>query len=169
MSRLAPTAPGLWTPAGVARVKPAWAQQADDAKFWAWVDTNSVPDYASADYAAQYLLNVAPIQKSVNLHIDGIEVGADGATIAVRATARCAGASAEAGDGSVDLTKINGVLSVAVGSSVGSLTPKAIPSGNVSYNAETHVATIVIPGADGAFVQARIDFTAPAEPLTADE
>ena len=159
----------LWVPAGVERVKPAWAEQAADATFWAWVDTNSVPDYAAADYTAQYLLNVAPSQKSVNLHIDGIEVGADGATIAVRATARCAGASAEAGDGSVDLTKINGVLSVAVGSSVGSLTPKAIPSGNVSYNAETHVATIVIPGADGAFVQARIDFTAPAEPLTADE
>ena len=159
----------LWVPAGVERVKPAWAEQADAAKFWAWVDTNSVSDYASTDYTAQYLLNVAPSQKSASLHIDGIEVVSGGAVIAVRATACRAGVPAEPDNGIVDLTKINGVLSVAVGSSVGSLTPKAIPSGNVSYNAETHVATIVIPAADGTFVQARIDFTAPAEPLTADE
>ena len=155
----------LWTPAGVARVKPAWAQQADDAKFWAWVDTNSVPDYASADYAAQYLLNVAPSQKSVSLRIDGIEAVPGGAAITVSATASSAGAAPEADGGKVDLETINGVLSVAVGSTVGALAPKAIPADNVRYDAENHVATIVIPEADGTFVQARIDFTAPASSL----
>ena len=155
----------LWTPAGVARVKPAWAEQADDAKFWAWVDTNSVPDYASADYAAQYLLNVAPSQKSVSLRIDGIEAVPGGAAITVSATASSAGVAPEADGGNVDLATINGVLSVAVGSAVGALAPKAIPADNVRYDAENHVATIVIPEADGTFVQARIDFMAPASPL----
>ncbi|MBQ6009629.1 MAG: C10 family peptidase [Kiritimatiellae bacterium] len=144
----------VWTPGEL--IKPAWAEQADSAHFWAWVDANRVADYASCDYTAQYLLNVAPSQTPVNFRIDGIEVVAGSAMIRVVATA---------GRSVVDLTKLNGVLCVAVGSSVDSLTPKAIPSANVKYNDETHVATIVIPEADGAIVQARIDFTAPASSL----
>ena len=55
--------------------KPAWAEQAPDGTFWSWVNAYGVTDYATTDYTAQYLLNVAAAKTPAALSIDGIEVG----------------------------------------------------------------------------------------------
>ena len=94
--------------------------------------------------------------------IDGIEAGADGA--AIRVVACRAGASA-----GIDLSKINGILTVATGDDLNSLTPKAIPAANVSYNAETGSATILIPTSAGTFAQARIEIATPVTSLPATQ
>ena len=135
------------------REKPAWAANADDNKFWAWVDLYNV-DY-STDYTAQYLMNVDPSKTPV-LKIDSIAVTADGSQIVVSATD---------GTDAIDLAAINGVLNVSVGSSVSALTSKAIPENNVTF--ASNKATVIIKTADGAFAKATVDFTAPESSLTA--
>jgi hypothetical protein len=142
----------------IGRIKPEWAEQADTTKFWAWVDDNHVSDYASVDYTTEYLLNIAP-QAGVTpeLKIVSIAVGASATTIEVTCTA---------GRLAVDLANLNGVLNVAVGSSVTALTPKAIPAANLDASTPGW-ATITIPNADGCFFRARVDFAAPQASLTA--
>ncbi|MBR4652328.1 MAG: InlB B-repeat-containing protein, partial [Kiritimatiellae bacterium] len=100
-------------------------------------------------YEAAFLLNVAPWATPIELRIAGIEVVEGGAR--VRVTCR-AGASAEAG--AVDLSQINGVISVSAGDDLVALVPMAIPAANVSYDAG--VATIFVPSSAGTFIQARI-------------
>lgn len=143
----------VWLAIGaVTHVKPDWAAAADDAAFWAWVDAKCLGDYETTDYTAQYLLNVRSDQSPVSLRIANIEPGATGATVEVSATA---------GRGVVDLENVNGVLFVEAGATPANLVPKAIAAGNVSYDGETHVATIFVPASDGTFVCARVGFTAP--------
>ena len=64
---------------------------------------------------------------------------------------------------------VNGVLCVATGDNPGSLTPKFVPSENVKHEAETHVATILVPSSAGAFVQARVLFAAPSSSIVTPE
>ena len=58
---------------------------------------------------------------------------------------------------------VNGVLCVATGDNPGSLTPKSVPSENVKHNAETRVATMLVPSSYGAFIKALI-LPVPAAP-----
>ena len=144
----------------IGRIKPDWAAQADTTKFWAWVDANGVADYANTDYTAEYLLNVAPdANVTPALRITSIEVGASATTIKVQATVA---------RGFADLEHINGVLSVATGSSVTALTPKAIPT-EITYGSDPYDATITIPAGNGNFFRARVDFVAPETSLVTAE
>ncbi len=129
------------------RVKPNWATAADDTKFWKWVDDNNVSDYASTDYTAQYLMNVAPNANPV-LKIDSIVVTAEGSQIVV---------SAANGETAINLAAINGVLNVSVGSTVSELTSKD-PDKNATFT--DNKATVIIKTADGAFAKATVDFVA---------
>ena len=129
------------------RVKPDWATAADDTKFWKWVEDNNVSDYASTDYTAQYLMNVAPNANPV-LKIDSITVTAEGSQIVV---------SAANGETAINLADINGVLNVSVGSTVSELTSKD-PDANATF--AENKATVIIKTADGAFAKATVDFTA---------
>ena len=144
----------------IGRIKPEWAADADTTKFWAWVDANGVTDYANTDYTTEYLLNVATGEDPApEIKITSIEVGATATTIEVRGTV---------GRGLVDFANLNGVLNVAVGSSVTALTPKAIPAANLDTSVEG-VATITIPAGNGNFFRARVDFVAPSTPLVTAE
>ena len=104
-------------------------------------------------HEAAFLLNVSPEATPVSFRVVAIRPVADGAQVDVLATA---------GRGIVDLSKINGALFVEAGASPGALSPKAVRAGNLSYDGETHVATIVVPASDGAFVRARIGLSAPS-------
>ncbi len=137
------------------RVKPAWANDADDTKFWKWVDDNGVTDYASTDYTAQYLMNVDETANPV-LKIDSIEVTDEGSKIVI---------SAADGNTAIDLAAINGVLNVSVGSTVTALTSKAIPAANKPEAAANKVAVIIL-STDGAFAKATVDFTAAGSSLS---
>ena len=141
----------------IGRIKPEWAEQADTTKFWAWVDAKGVSDYANTDYTAQYLFNADEEETVINLRIVSIEVGPSATTIVV---------SGQVGRGIADLEHINGVLSVATGTSPSNLTPKAIS--NVTYD-ENGDATITIPAGNGSFFRARVDFAAPETALTTAE
>lgn len=136
------------------RVKPEWATDANDVKFWAWVDGNNVSDYDTVDYSAQYLMNVAPGVTPV-LKIDSIQVGPGAAVIIVSATD---------GTNPISLATINGVLNVAVGSSVTALTPKAL--GRDPVVSQDGRAMVVISTVDGSFYRARVDFAAAETALT---
>ena len=135
---------------------PTYLEGADEqmkAKYDAWsaqygADGNSA-------YETAFLLNVAPSAAPAELRIDGIDVSADGAaTIRVVATA---------GGEAVDMSKINGILVVAMGDDLGALVPKAIPAANVTY--DNGAAVIAVPASAGRFIKARIDIAAPAESL----
>ncbi len=136
------------------RVKPAWAEQADTTKFWNWVDTFNVENYAT-DYTAQYLMNVDESKTPV-LKIDSIEVTAEGSKIVV---------SANDGTDPINLASINGVLNVSVGSSVTALTSKAIPAANKPEAAANKVAVIIL-ATDGSFAKATVDFLAAESSLS---
>ena len=131
-----------------ARTKPAWAAAANDEKFWAWVEGKNVSDYDTVDYSAQYLMNVAPGVTPV-LKIDNIGVAAGVVQLIVSATD---------GTDPISLKTINGVLSVAVGDTLTSLTPTAC---NASVNNEDGRATINLSANSGNFFRARVDFAAP--------
>jgi len=105
-------------------------------------------------YEAAFLLNVAPWATPIELRIAGIEVVEGGAR--VRVTCR-AGASAEAG--AVDLSQINGVISVSAGDDLGALAPKAVPAADVTYG--NGAATVFVPASAGAFIRAQIGVSAP--------
>ena len=100
-----------------------------------------------------YLLDVAPAATPIELRIAGIEVVEGGAR--VRVTCR-AGASAEAG--AVDLSQINGVMSVSAGDAPDALAPKA--ASGITYSEGE--ATIFVPASAGRFVKAVIGVAAPA-------
>ena len=130
---------------------PAYLDGADDAVITNYVNWAAVhgPDYAGTQ-AAAFLLNVAPSATPTELRIDGIEVGAEGATIR---------ASATAGGAAVDLTKINGILAVEAGDTVTNLVPKAVQG--ATFSADGTTATIPVPSSDGLFLRARIGTSAP--------
>ena len=110
------------------------------------------------DYTTEYLLNTAVGEDPApEIKITSITVGATATTIEVRGTV---------GRGLVNFANLNGVLNVAVGSSVTALTPKAIPAANLDASV-VGVATITIPNGDGCFFRARVDFAAPQASLTA--
>ena len=69
--------------------------------------------------------------------------------------------TATAGGEAVDLSQINGVISVSAGDDLGALAPKAVPVANVTYGEGE--ATIFVPASAGRFVKAVIGLTAPAE------
>ena len=130
---------------------PPYLAGADDAvltNYVRWAAAHG-PDLAGTQEAA-FLLNVAPSATPTELRIDGIEVGAEGATIR---------ASATAGGAAVDLTKINGILAVEAGDTVTNLVPKAVRGATFSANGTT--ATIPVPSSDGFFLRARIGTSAP--------
>ena len=130
---------------------PPYLDGADDAVLTNYVNWAAVhgPDYAGTQ-AAAFLLNVAPSATPTELRIDGIEVGAEGATIR---------ASATAGGAAVDLTKINGILAVEAGDTVTNLVPKAVRG--ATFSADGTTATIPVPSSDGFFLRARIGTSAP--------
>jgi hypothetical protein len=141
--------------------KPAWAAESGDGsatdKYWVWAENHAAGqqlDAQGADYSAQYLLNV-DANVTPTLHIDSIEITDEGTKIVV---------SAEAGSSDVDLEAINGVLDVSVGSALDSLTKKSIPAKNLDF--VNGKAEVIIPAADGSFVKASIDYTAPAASIT---
>lgn len=136
------------------RVKPAWAEQADTTKFWNWVDTFNVENYAT-DYTAQYLMNVDPSKTPV-LKIDSIEVTAEGSKIVV---------SANDGTDPINLASINGVLNVSVGDSVTALSSMSIPAANKPEAAANKVAVIIL-ATDGSFAKATVDFLAAESSLS---
>ena len=123
-------------------------------KYDAWAQRYG-SDALGANEGA-YLLDVAPWATPIELRIVGIEVVEGGAR--VRVTCR-AGASAEAG--AVDLSQINGVISVSAGDDLGALAPKAVPAANVTYSEGE--ATIFVPASAGRFVKAVIGLAPPAE------
>ena len=130
---------------------PPYLDGADDAVLTNYVNWAAVhgPDTAGTQ-AAAFLLNVAPSATPTELRIDGIEVGAEGATIR---------ASATAGGAAVDLTKINGILAVEAGDTVTNLVPKAVRG--ATFSADGTTATIPVPSSDGFFLRARIGTSAP--------
>ena len=141
--------------------KPAWAADSGDGsasdKYWAWAEDHAAGQnlYADgADFSAQYLLNV-DANVAATLHIDSIEITDEGTKIVV---------SAAAGNADVDLETINGVLDVSVGNSLSSLTKKSIPAKNLDF--VNGKAEVIIPAADGSFVKASVDYTAPATSIT---
>lgn len=131
---------------------PAYLDGADDrmkAKYDAWA-TSYGPD-AAGEHEAAFLLNVAPTATPVVLRIGAIEVGANGTTIAVGATA---------GGAAVDLSAINGILAVESGATVTNLVPKAVQG--ATFSADGTTATISLPTSDDAFVRARVGLSVPA-------
>ncbi|MBQ1428794.1 MAG: InlB B-repeat-containing protein, partial [Kiritimatiellae bacterium] len=115
-------------------------------------------------YEAAFLLNVAPWATPIELRIAGIEVVEGGARVRVTCRAGLsaealaeAGASAEAG--AVDLSQINGVISVSAGDDLGALAPKSVSG--ITYSEGE--ATIFVPASAGRFVKAVIGRAAPAE------
>ena len=136
--------------------KPAWAEASGDGTdsdpYWAWATAHAAEQdlYAEgADYSAQYLMNV-DADKTPVLKIDSIGVAAGVVQLVVSATD---------GTDPISLKTINGVLSVAVGDTLTSLTPTAC---NASVNNEDGRATINLPANSGNFFRARVDFAAPA-------
>ena len=122
----------------------------------------------NSEHEVAFLMNIVPMSTPIELRIVDIKVGEDGAR--VRVTCR-AGLSAEAlakveasaEAGSVDMSKINGVLIVATGDDIASLAPKTIPAANVTY--DNGAAVIAVPASAGRFIKARIDIAVPAESL----
>ena len=98
---------------------------------------------------AAYLLDVAPLATPIELRIVGIEVVEGGARVRVVATA---------GGEAVDLSQINGVISVSAGDAPDALAPKA--ASGITYSAGE--ATIFVPASAGRFVKAVIGVAAPA-------
>ena len=96
-----------------------------------------------------YLLDVAPWATPIELRIAGIEVVEGGARVRVAATA---------GGATVDLSQINGVISVSAGDDLGALAPKAVGS----FSCQRGEVTIFVPASTGRFVKAVIGLTAPA-------
>ena len=109
-------------------------------------------DDVDSVYEAAFLLDVAPWATPIELRIAGIEIAEGGARVRVVATA---------GGEAVDLSQINGVISVSAGDAPDTLAPKAVPAANVTYSAGE--ATIFVPASAGRFVKAVIGLTAPAE------
>ena len=141
--------------------KPAWAADSGDGSdqdpYWAWATAHAAGQdlYAEgADYSAQYLMNV-DADKTPVLKIDSIQVGPGAAVIIVSATD---------GTDPISLATINGVLNVAVGSSVTALTPKAL--GRAPTVSQDGRAMVVISTEDGSFYRARVDFAAAETALT---
>ena len=111
-------------------------------------------------YEAAFLLNVAPWATPIELRIAGIEVVEGGARVRVAATTGLsAEASAEADGAAVDLSQINGVISVSAGDAPDALAPKA--ASGITYSAGE--ATIFVPASAGRFVKAVIGLAAPEE------
>ena len=98
---------------------------------------------------AAYLLDVAPLATPIELRIVGIEVVEGGARVRVVATA---------GGEAVDLSQINGVISVSAGDAPDALAPKA--ASGITYSAGE--ATIFVPASAGLSVKAWIGVAAPA-------
>ena len=109
---------------------------------------------------AAFLLNVAPWATPIELRIAGIEVVEGGARVRVAATVGLsAEASAEADGAAVDLSQINGVISLLAGDDLDALAPKSV-SGIMYSEGE---ATIFVPASAGRFVKAVIGRAAPEE------
>ena len=118
------------------------------AKYDAWAARYGYD--ASGVNEAAYLLNIAPWATPIELRIVGIEVVEGGARVRVVATA---------GGEAVDLSQINGVISVSAGDAPDALAPKA--ASGITYSEGE--ATIFVPASAGRFVKAVIGLTAPAE------
>ena len=101
-------------------------------------------------YEAAFLLDVAPWATPIELRTVGIEMAEGGARVRVVATA---------GGAAVDLSQINGVISVSAGDDLGALAPKA--ASGITYSEGE--ATIFVPASAGRFVKAVIGLAPPAE------
>jgi hypothetical protein len=128
--------------------KPAWAADADDAKFAAWAALHAVNVdlfESGADYSAQYLLNV-DATASVSLAVVSASVVEGGFSVRVRAFV---------GGTAVDLASINGRIRISAGTSPGALTRRTISSADISLSGGD--ATIFVPVSQGSFVRVEID------------
>ena len=136
----------LWL---VAAGYPTYLEGADDAvkdRYDDWAELHG----ADTDglYWKHFLLNIAPSATPSELRVVGIEVVEGGMRVRVAAT-------------EVDLSDVNGVISVAAGTAPNELVPKAVAVGNITYSAGT--ATIFIPSSAGTFVKVVIGFVTPME------
>ncbi|MBQ6926002.1 MAG: hypothetical protein IJQ73_15295 [Kiritimatiellae bacterium] len=61
----------------------------------------------------------------------------------------------------MDLSQVNGILSLAAGDDLGSLAPKAVPASNVTY--ASGAATIFVPSSAGNFIKALLGVATPTE------
>jgi uncharacterized repeat protein (TIGR02543 family) len=104
----------------------------------------------NGEHEAAFLLDVAPWATPIDLRIVGIEMAEGGARVRVTATA---------GGEAVDLSQINGVISVSAGDDLGALAPKA--ASGITYSEGE--ATIFVPASAGRFVKAVIGLAPPAE------
>ena len=115
--------------------------------YLAWAATYGYDD--AGEHEAAFLMNVAPSATPVALRIVGIEVVEGGARVRIAGTA---------GNAAVDMAQVNGVISVAVGDDLGALVPRAV---NVTCASGT--ATVFVPSAAGAFIQAVVGAATPTE------
>ena len=118
--------------------------------YVSWAMRNGYDD--AGGHEAAFLLNVAPSATPVELRIVGVELVEGGARVRV---------AAAAGGDSVDLSQVNGILSLAAGDALGSLAPKAVPASNVTY--ASGAATIFVPSSAGNFIKALLGAATPTE------
>ena len=133
---------------------PTYLEGADNSvrsNYVSWAARNG--EDSNSEHEDAFLLNVAPAATPVGLRIDGIDVVDGGATVRVAATA---------GGDAVDMSQVNGVISLAAGDELGSLALTAVPSENVTY--ENGEATIFVPASDGTFIRARVGVATPGRP-----
>ena len=133
---------------------PTYLEGADNSvrsNYVSWAARNG--EDSNSEHEDAFLLNVAPAATPVGLRIDCIDVVDGGATVRVAATA---------GGDAVDMSQVNGVISLAAGDELGSLALTAVPSENVTY--ENGEATIFVPASDGTFIRARVGVATPGRP-----
>ena len=113
------------------------------AKYFAWAAQYGAD--VNSEHEAAFLMNVSPSAAPIELRIVDIKVGEDGARVRVAATA---------GGVPVDLSKINGVISVVAGDAPDALTPNDVAAESIVY--EDGVAVICVPPSFGRFIKAVI-------------
>ena len=113
------------------------------AKYFAWAAQYGAD--VNSEHEAAFLMNVSPSAAPIELRIVDIKVGEDGARVRVAATA---------GGVSVDLSKINGAISVVAGDAPDALAPNDVAAESIVY--EDGVAVICVPPSYGRFIKAVI-------------
>jgi hypothetical protein len=113
------------------------------AKYFAWAAQYGAD--VNSEHEAAFLMNVSPFAAPIELRIVDIKVGEDGARVRVAATA---------GGVPVDLSKINGAISVVAGDAPDALTPNDVAAESIVY--EDGVAVICVPPSYGRFIKAVI-------------
>ena len=113
------------------------------AKYFAWAAQYGAD--VNSEHEAAFLMNVSPSAAPIELRIVDIKVGEDGARVRVAATA---------GGVPVDLSKINGAISVVAGDAPDALAPNDVAAESIVC--EDGVAVICVPPSFGRFIKAVI-------------